>query len=295
MSKLKPTEKFIGYIDILGYSALTKAAESGNGLSFDDLDEILKLLGNEERRKHHQEYGPTTCPKSPRIREDLDFQIAQAWDSVVVSTEISPAGLINLISHCFGACIMLLTKGVMCRGYIKKGMIYHEGQKVFGSGHTDAVAKEKQVAIFKRGADERGTPFIEVDSEVTKYVETQPDKCVKEMFSRMVITHDGLTAIFPIKRLAHSFIIGGFNRAPFDPQKEKNNNNVMRNNLKKLKDKIRSYVDPSDASAVAKCDHYLRALDEQLKVCDQTDEMIDALGRPFGVRATPDNLPGLFR
>lgn len=294
MGKLKSAEKFIGYVDILRFSALTKAAEVGIDLSFDDLDEIVKLLGTENARKHHQKYGATICPKAPCVRKDLDFQIAQAWDSGVVSTEISPAGLINLISHCFVACIMLLTKGVMCRGYIQKGMIYHDGLKVLGSGHTDTVAKEKEVAFFKRSADEKGTPFVEVAPEIVDYVASQPDECVKEMFSRMTITHEGLTAVFPIKRLAHSFIVAGFNRPPFDAKREKKNNDTVRNNLKQLKAKVLSYVDPSDASAVAKSEHYIRALDEQLKVCDQTDEAIDTLGRPFGVQVTPENFPGLF-
>jgi hypothetical protein len=280
------TQKFIGYIDILGYSALTKAAEAGNGFSFAEMSELLKMLGSEEDRKHHQEYGPTTCPMAPHIRKDLDFQIAQVWDSVVVSTEVSPAGLVNLVSHCSGACIRLLTKGVMCRGYIKKGMIYHDGHRIFGSGHVDTVAREKSVSIFKQNADERATPFIEIDPEVVAYVASQPDKCVKDMFGRMVITHEGLTAVFPIRRLSHSFIIGGFGMPKFDPVKEKKNNDAVRNNLKKLKTKIMTFVDPADSSVVSKVNHYIRALDEQLKVCDRTDDIIDQLMKPFGRQET---------
>jgi hypothetical protein len=219
--KLTLTEKFIGFIDILGYSSLTKAAEEGRGLTLDDLEGVLSLLGSEEDRERQKKRGSTICPMAPHIRKDMDFELTQAWDSVLISSEISPAGVISLISHCFDACIMLLTKGVMCRGYVKKGMIYHRGNQVFGSGHVDAVAKEKNVSFFKRDADERGTPFMEVDPAVVEYINIQPDKCVKEMFSRMVVTHDGSTAIFPIKRLSHKFIIGGIGFPRFDGKKKR--------------------------------------------------------------------------
>jgi hypothetical protein len=294
MSTIQLTDKFIAYIDILGYSALTRAAEAGIGFSFAEMEEILEMLGTEEDRKHHQKYGPTTCPQAPRMRNDLDFQIAQVWDSVVVSAEVSPAGVVNLISHCFGVCIHLLTKGVMCRGYVKRGKIYHDGQKIFGSGHVEAVAKEKNVSFFKQNADERGTPFIEVDAEVVDFVAKQPDKCVKEMFGRMVLSHEGLTAVFPIKRLSHSFIIGGFGAPPFDSAKEKMSNDNLRESLKSLKQKVMTFVDQSDSHIVGKANHYVRALDEQMKVCDRTDEMIDALCRPIGRRMTKEEFPGLF-
>jgi hypothetical protein len=183
----------------------------------------------------------------------------------------------------------------MCRGYIKQGMIYHEGLRVFGSGHVDAAAKEKSVSIFKRDADERGTPFIEVAAEVVDYIAIQPDKCVKEMFSRQTLTHEGLTAIFPIKRLSHSFIIGGFGMPAFDPGREKDGNNKLRQNLERLKEGILRHVDKSDVSAVRKGEHYVRALDEQLKVCDKTDEVIDALQRPIGRAISREDFPGCFR
>ena len=282
MSSVKLTEKFIGFVDILGYSSLTRAAEEGRGLTFQDLEEMQAILGTDKMRKHYEQYGPTICPAAPRVRKDMDFQLTQVWDSVVVSTEVSPAGIINLVSHCFNACIMLLTKGVMCRGYIKKGMILHDGLRVLGSGHVDTVASEKNVSIFKRHAEELGTPFIEVDPEVVEYVTTQTDKCVKEMFSRHTLTHDGLTAIFPIKRLSHSFIIAGFGMPAFEPNKEKESNNNVRQSLIKLKQKVLSHIEASVASAVRKSEHYIRALDEQLKTCDRTDEMIDSLQRPLG-------------
>ena len=121
------------------------------------------MLGSEENQTEIQKSGARLCPHAPCIARNIDFQIFQAFDSVVVSTEVSPLGVINLLWHCSSACIRLLTKGIMCRGYIKKGLIHHRGSEVYGSAHVDAVAKEKTVSFHKESADERGTPFIEVD------------------------------------------------------------------------------------------------------------------------------------
>lgn len=64
----------------------------------------------------------------------------------------------------------------------------------------------------------------------------------------------------------------------FDPQKEKNSNHNMRLLIKELKDRVMEFVDKSNPDAVRKSEHYIKALNDQLAVCDKTDEMIDRLG-----------------
>jgi len=51
--------------------------------------------------------------------------------------------------------------------------------------------------------------------------------------------------------------------------------------LETAKDKVISFVDPKNTKAMAKARHYLSALDEQLRACDETDEMIRMLNSPF--------------
>jgi len=173
-------------------------------------------------------------------------------------------------------------------------MIFHEGQIVRGSGHVDTVSKEKNVTFFNTYAGERGTPFIEIDPEVVKYIANQRDKCVKDMVSRMVLSHEGLTAIFPIKLLRHSWMITGWQR--FDAEEQKRLNNEMRGGIKRLKDKVTEFASSGDTSAIRKSEHYLRALDQQLAVCDRTDALIDRLVRPFPAHGmTPDRFPGLHK
>ncbi len=277
LSSIKFQEKFIGFIDVLGFKQLVEAAENGTGIPLPELMEILRNLGSSDDVAKFIKYGPTTCPQSKYHQRDLNFKLTQISDCMIVSSEVSPAGLINLISHCWGVVINLLAKGIMCRGYITKGSIYHTDTQFIGSGYQEACSKEKEgITAFKREADERGTPFVEVDPVVCSYAKNCKDKYVKKMFSRMVKNYGKVTALFPFQRLAHSFMIGGFGRK-FDAKKEKTSNQNMRLSIEKLKKRVMEFVDESNHDAVKKVEHYIEALNAQLVVCDKTDEMIDIL------------------
>ncbi len=271
---IQPKDKFIAFIDILGFRAMVHSAETGHRMSMHELVDIVKMLGSEKDREHFIKFGPTICPRSQYERRDLDFQVTQVSDCVIVSAEISPAGVINLINHCSGAVLRLLTKGIMCRGYIKRGMIYHNRDQFMGSGYIDAYEREHQVKVFRQDADERGTPFVEIDTEVVQYVTAAGDECVKKMFSRYVKTDGALTAIFPFKSFSHSFMLAGHG-VKFDPEKEKTSNQNLRNWLQDFKANILKFVDQSNADVVRKSQHYIRALDAQLAQCDKTDAFID--------------------
>lgn len=281
MSDMEFKDKFIGFVDILGWKEMVKAAEAGTGMSLADLLELQKALGTSDDRNRVEKYGPMTCPKSAYVQRDLDFQLTQISDCVIISSEISPAGVINLVSHCWGAVIKLLTKGIMCRGYITRGPMYHTNKhEIIGSGYQEALDKENKVSVFKRNADERGTPFVEVDQSVCDYVRDYGDPCVKEMFSRY-INHDGsVTALFPFQRLQHSFIIGDSFGHKYDPEEERQSNAHMRSMIEKMKDRVMSLTDQSRSDAVSKAEHYIAALDAQIEVCKQADEMIVMLETP---------------
>lgn len=273
-------EKFIAFIDILGFKGMVAGSEAGTGMPLLELLELLKKLGDGSERARFDTYGPTCCPTAPLVDKNMNFRVTQISDCAIVSSEISPAGAINLISHCWGAVIELMARGIMCRGYIKRGRIYHTDSQVIGTGYQEAYAAESKVSAFKHEADDRGTPYVEVDSEVAAYIDSETDACVKEMFRRMVKRDGDTVVLFPFQRLQHSFIAGGFGRT-FEPERELKSNDNLRTNIKRYKAKIEALIDPSNAAAQAKARHYLRALDEQLLACDKTDEAIHTLSRPF--------------
>lgn len=276
-------EKFVAFIDVMGFKAMVEAAERGEGRTVGEVREILDQLADVRNVDNIRRHGPMVCPCSPRVRHDLAFEVTQISDCAVASAEISPAGLINLVSHCWGAVIMLLTKGVMVRGYLTRGMLIHDGNLLMGTGYQTAYQREAGITAFKMEADEKGTPFVEIDSTVLQYVAEQEDPCVKEMFSRMVESDGEVSALYPFKRLGHSFAIG-FGLPRFDPEKEKQQNEAVRQNIRKLIERVSANVDRANHAATRKTRHYVAALKKQLAACDRTDEEIDALSRPSGRR-----------
>ena len=85
-------------------------------------------------------------------------------------------------------------------------------------------------------------------------------------------------ALFPFK-LPCSFAIGGI-YGEFDPDKEKQSNQVLRKMLHLYKDKVMALVDSENKRALEQANQYILALDAQLEKCKKTDEYIDWLGKP---------------
>lgn len=270
-------DKFIAFVDIQGFKKMVEDSEAGIGLPLSELLNIQEELGKFEDWNKIRKYGPTICPSSNFIQRDLDFQLTQISDCVLVSCEVSPAGVINLIGHCWGIVMKLMIKGIMCRGYITRGTVYHNGTRIIGTGYQKAYFRETSVTAFSYTADEEGTPFVEIDKVVCDYVTHCEDTCVKEMFSRYCKNDGDTTALFPFKRLTHAFIID----ETFNPQKEKHSNEGLRQMVQMVKHRVTEFIDNSDHRAVSKAEHYLALLDIQLEECDKTDKAIDMLCSPF--------------
>jgi hypothetical protein len=284
------TDKFVAFVDILGFKKIVQDTEAGKGFTLPELFDVLNKLGDDKHREAIVKYGPTMCPEAPRVRRDIDFQLTQISDCVIVSAEASPCGIINLIGHCWSACFGLLTKGVLCRGYIGRGNVYHTERQVIGTGYINAYLNEGKVSAFRRDDKGTRTPYIEVGPEVVSYINDQPDETVKRVFKRLTASDGALTVLFPFSRLSHSFVISykGSPFGEFKPEKEKESNAAMRGNVERLKDKMLELVDQEDEDAMRKIAHYIVLLDQQIAVADQIDEMIDNLSRPFGSVATND-------
>ena len=150
-----------------------------------------------------------------------------------------------------------------------------------GTGYNTAYKSEANVSAFKQEVDEKGTPFIEIDKAVCDYIRDDTDDCVRKMFDRHVKVEEGIAGIFPFKVLSHSFAIGGIPGMEFDPDAERESNDNMRKMLHRFKEGLLRYVDPENDRAMQKVQHYIAALNQQLEVCDATDEIISALCRPF--------------
>lgn len=267
-------QKFVAFMDILGFKQMVDDAEAGKGRPLPEILTMLEKLGKPTDRLKFEQHGPVLCPCSPFVEKHLDFRVTQISDCVIISSEVSPAGLINLTSHCFGAVLELAIEGIMCRGFITMGSMFHTDTQVIGSAYTKAYQMEGNVAAFKLEADERGTPFVEVDGVVGSYVKQCGDACVKTMFSRQIKADGETLALFPFQRLVNQFVVCGLG-IKFDAMEHRRNNQVLRESLYKIRSRILQYIDTSNKSATQKAHHYIRAFDAQIAVCDRTDELIN--------------------
>jgi hypothetical protein len=142
----------------------------------------------------------------------------------VVSSEVSPAGIINLTHHCFGIVLSVLRKGALCRGVITRGNIHHGGGQVIGTGYMRAGADEKHVAFLRANNTETGTPFIQVDDAVVGYIRDETDECVRRLFGRITRPDGTYSAIYPFDALGNaptSFIGQDFNPTPWKAEVQK--------------------------------------------------------------------------
>jgi hypothetical protein len=265
-------DKFIAYVDILGYTYMRDSAIAGTGLPLQELDRIRDLLCKASDKSQYKMDGPTICHCSSYSSRDLDFVITHEPDNdcSLISTEVSPAGVINLISHCSKLVLRLAFEGILCRGYIATGPIYHTDNEYAGPGLDTVLSKEKQVRVFQRHADDLGTPYVEVDQIVAEYVNSTNDDCIKKIFLRLVKEDGDSVALFPFKRLVFSTMLLDKMDIVGELQSVAN----TRSMLVTMKKRVGQLIDITNQKAIRKCRHYIEALDEQLGICDEHETFL---------------------
>ena len=142
-------DKLIAFIDILGFKSKVEAAESGSETDLAGLLEQCSKLSQASHAKAIWQHGPMICPGSRHVRRTLDYAVTQMSDSALISVEVSPAGVVNLLHHVWAAVWDLMTDGSMVRGYVCRGSIHHAGDQFVGTGYQSAVEREKLVHAFR--------------------------------------------------------------------------------------------------------------------------------------------------
>jgi hypothetical protein len=270
-------DKFIAFIDILGFSNLVETTEE-SGSDFSYLIELTKIVGSDKPRAR-------TCPASKHIAADLDFKSTQISDCVVISVEVSPAGIVNLVNDCFSIVLALLSKGHLCRGYITRGNIYHVEDQFIGTGYMRAFSKERGVAFMRADLDEQGTPFIQIDDVVTDYISTDGDECVRKMCGRATKSDGTYTAIYPFEALGK--IPTALIQPDFNPAHWKEN---VQRSLRYRHDNLATFDkaerEASDEKIKRKIRHYKHGLEEVIRRLHVKEAALDrmiATGRiPIG-------------
>ena len=257
-------DKFIAFVDILGFSRKVEAAEQADpDVTLSDLLSFGEVLAQEAHLQMivDSETPPPICPDSLWRSRGLDYEVTQVSDGVVVSSEVSPSGLINLLQHVSRSVLRLLTSGVMVRGYVLQGTIFHRGSQVVGTGYQDAMDKEKSV----------GAPFVEIDQPVVKYANEETDDCVRSIF-RDLTEDDGCghTVVFPYRQFVRIALQTG------EPKTAIRNLEWAKRALTDILDRIEKHSPRADQRANAKAKHLRRILREQLAQCDRIEDQLRA-------------------
>lgn len=259
---MQTKEKFVAFIDILAFSALVERAETAG----DDLTRVMELvaaLGTAADASKFAAVGPTTCPNSTYHDKSLDFVVTQISDCVIISVEVSPAGIANLMSHCFGIALRLISMGAQCRGMITRGQVFHTPDQIIGVAYQQAVNGEKTTRVLRADESEVGTPFIQIDEAVLAYVREETDACVREMVDRVTTSDGDYTAIYPFKALMDKPFKTVLPGLPFDAEEwlasVRRSLGYRRTTMATFQAALENTEDPRVGQKIR---HYLRGLEE---------------------------------
>ena len=269
-------DKFVAFVDILGFRSKVEAVEKGEGITLPELLELCSILSQEMYVSNVAEYGPIICPESRGNSRNLDYEVTQISDCVVISAEISPAGIINLLQHVSASVMKLMTKGIMLRGYITRGNIYHKGNQIIGTGYQSAFDMERKVSAFRLPFDSTSTPFVEIDKSVIAYVSDETDQCVREVFGRLTKEDEnGIVVIFPFQRLSD---LAG--QSIMNAEACKESLCTIRKWITDFLRKLESQSPSTGLEAGQKSTYYRKFLKEQLDECDRIEEVLHMLKQP---------------
>src|SRR6266513_3306365 len=145
-------ERFVAFVDALGFKELIARTTGPQGDV--SVDEVRDLL----------------VPPPPAGEEQIilgrigDISLSGHYltsfsDSIVISTHATEPGLIHLLTHLEKISFGLFNRGVLCRGAVTRGLIYHRDGLTFGPALIQAVEQER-VARY---------PRIVLDQKVVKF------------------------------------------------------------------------------------------------------------------------------
>ncbi len=275
-SKPRLKDKFVAYVDILGFQSKVEATHKDDAERLCELLDHCSKLAQTVHTQSISSHGPMICPESRYLDQNLDYEVTQTSDSVVVSSEISPAGLVNLLHHISSCIYGLFMQGIMVRGYITRGSIYHSGQQYIGPGYLKALEGEKRVSAFCTSENDDATPFVEIDPVISQYLKDENDWCASTMFDRWT-THDNhrVTVLFPFFHLAR---VAGANVG--NPETCKRSLKIIRESIELYREKLQFESPESDEIANRKSKHYRNIIGNLLAECKKIEKFLEHSKRP---------------
>jgi hypothetical protein len=152
MAKGRFQQRFIAFVDILGFSSIVERMSS-EGHLFTTVRDVLKDLDRQShdfqryRREHRDKREATRRKGRATLVGDTNLQMTAFSDCYVLS-EVSPAWHVLAAVQALGS--RFLAEGILTRGAVVQGNAYHNGRVLFGPGIVDAYRLESDVAKYPR-------------------------------------------------------------------------------------------------------------------------------------------------
>lgn len=143
---LQYEERYVAFIDVLGFKSLVDRAEA-------DAKLLERLATNLEEVRTYSALGATMDASAINDPENFFhnmFRMSTFSDSIIISTKINLIGL-GLIAMLSGImCNKLLHQGIFTRGAISAGKLIHTESIAFGAGLIRSYSLENSAAIYPR-------------------------------------------------------------------------------------------------------------------------------------------------
>ena len=134
------TKRIIAFIDILGFKS--KIDKSVNDLN--EMEQIYNALCRIYKIKKDNDNGTMS------LREELGVEITTFSDSAVISYPAERDNLFYLLLNLIHLQLELVIDGVLIRGGLTIGDLYHDGNIVFGPAMNKAYEMESKIANYPR-------------------------------------------------------------------------------------------------------------------------------------------------
>ena len=152
MGKHRFHQRFIAFVDVLGFGNIVKRMSSEDRLfttvrdAFKDVDRQSRNVQRYRRELRTKRDAMLRKGTAPLLR-DSNLQMTAFSDCYVLS-EVSPAWHVLAAVQALGT--HFLAEGILTRGGVVHGKAYHNGRVLFGPGIVDAYTLESEVAKYPR-------------------------------------------------------------------------------------------------------------------------------------------------
>jgi hypothetical protein len=183
------TERYVAFLDVLGFSAKVRrsaaSAEVARALA-ESLDRIGDRWKDIGLKNTHTAMGD-------------DFQAQSFSDCTVMSSAATRRGLEYFLLMVSQFCLDLMGRGLLVRGGIAKGLLYHTEKAVFGPAFLAAYDLEQRIA---------SVPRVVVDKATHLDFEQQSAPEVYDQFIKPGLRHDDDGPVFVDVFAGHRILEG---------------------------------------------------------------------------------------